>query len=29
MGPYSGALLANVTLGKPTELELGPYAVLK
>ena len=27
MGPYSGALLANAALGKPTELELGPYAV--
>ena len=29
MGPYSGALLANATLGKPTELGLGPYAILK
>jgi D-amino-acid dehydrogenase len=29
MGPYSGALLAGATLGKPSELELGPYAVLK
>lgn len=28
MGPYSGALLANATLGKPTELALEPYAVL-
>jgi glycine/D-amino acid oxidase-like deaminating enzyme len=29
MGPYSGALLANAMLGKPTELALGPFAVLK
>jgi D-amino-acid dehydrogenase len=29
MGPYSGALLARATLGKPTELALGPYAILK
>ena len=29
MGPYSGALLANATLGKPTELALEPFAVLK
>jgi D-amino-acid dehydrogenase len=29
MGPYSGALLANAALGKPTELALGPYAILK
>ncbi len=28
MGPYSGALLANATLGKPTELALGPFAPL-
>jgi D-amino-acid dehydrogenase len=28
MGPYSGALLANATLGKPTELALGPFAVV-
>ena len=26
MGPYSGALLANATLGKPTELALRPFA---
>jgi D-amino-acid dehydrogenase len=29
MGPYSGALLANAALGKPTELALGPYAIAK
>jgi D-amino-acid dehydrogenase len=29
MGPYSGALLAQAALGKPTELALGPFAVLK
>ena len=29
MGPYSGALLANATLGKPTELALGPFAILQ
>ena len=29
MGPYSGALLANATLGRPSELALTPYAVLK
>jgi D-amino-acid dehydrogenase len=28
MGPYSGALLADAALGKPTELALGPFAVL-
>ena len=28
MGPYSGALLANATLGKPTELALRPFAPL-
>jgi D-amino-acid dehydrogenase len=27
MGPYSGALLAQAALGKPTELALGPFAV--
>ena len=27
MGPYSGALLANLTLGKSTEVALGPYAI--
>ena len=27
MGPYSGALLANLTLGKPTELALEPFAL--
>lgn len=26
MGPYSGALLANATLGKPTDLALEPFA---
>jgi len=26
MGPYSGALLANAALGKPTDLALAPYA---
>jgi D-amino-acid dehydrogenase len=29
MGPYSGALLAQAALGKPTELALGPFAVLQ
>ena len=29
MGPYSGALLASATLGKATELALGPFAILK
>jgi D-amino-acid dehydrogenase len=28
MGPYSGALLADVTLGKETDLSLRPFAVL-
>ena len=28
MGPYSGALLANATLGKPTELALRPFLPL-
>ena len=29
MGPYSGALLAQAMLGKPTELALAPFAVLQ
>jgi D-amino-acid dehydrogenase len=28
MGPYGGALLANATLGKPTDLALEPFAPL-